>query len=99
MALVLPPAEDNASHLTASTAPRRLSHLQTILAAVEPLDLPKVWLNTCILQLPYRLDHQQWAPLQIVTPAVLPHLVQLVWSGGYEQLEHVLAVMGVEIIG
>jgi hypothetical protein len=35
----------------------------------------------------------------VVPLAITAHLVQLLWRGGHEQLEHVFPVVGMQIVG
>jgi hypothetical protein len=97
MPLVLTPAEDDAAHLDAPIATRGLGHCRAILTTVEALDLPEVWLDARLLELPDNLDHQRGTPLMVVPLAITTHLVQLLWHGRHEQLEHILAVVGMKI--
>ena len=65
----------------------------------EPFNLPEVWLDARVLELPDGPDHQQRAPPKIVSLTLSPHMVELVWRGRYEQLEHVLPVLSLEVFG
>ena len=99
MLLVLTPAEHDAAHPDAPIAPRGLGHCHAILTTVEALDLPEVWLDARLLELPNSLDHQRGTPLMVVALAITSHLVQLLWRGGHEQLEHVFPLVGMQIVG
>src|SRR5262245_13002713 len=50
-------AQNDAADLVPTAAPRSHHNLLAILAAVEPFDLPQVWLHAGILQLFDGLDH------------------------------------------
>jgi len=50
-----------------------------------------------LLQFSDGADHLGGTPLLVVPLAVPTHLVQLLWRGRHDELEHVLAVVGVKI--
>src|SRR5262249_3805748 len=54
-------AQNDATHFVPVAAPRCGHNLLTVLTAVEPLDLPHVRFNPCILQLANGLNHQSGA--------------------------------------
>src|SRR5678815_3402176 len=50
-------SQDDAADIVPAAAPRRLNHALAILAAIEPFDLPDIWLDSGILHCADGLEH------------------------------------------
>src|SRR6266403_342779 len=86
--LVLAPAEDDAADAVPAVAARGGDDPLAVLATVEPFDLPDVRLDSGILELADRLDHQSWPELQVVGLLVALEQLELRLLRRHQQLEH-----------
>ena len=89
-----------AADVVAAAALHRRDDLLAVLGRIDPLDLPDVGLDTGVLELVDRLDHQLGAELAVVPLLVAADLLELGLLGGHQELEHELArAAGVQVVG
>jgi hypothetical protein len=98
--VVLAPPEDNTANFVTAVPVRSRHNFLAVLAAVEPLDFPDIRLNSCILELLDRPDHQSRPNLQVIGLLVSLDAVELRFLCWHKQLEHEQPVaLGVQVIG